>query len=550
MNKRPLIFDFSILSVFVIWVTWHSNFLTTTINQFELGLYLPGIQAILDGLVPYRDFFHLRGPFELYFPAIVMIFFGEKISVLMAYFYIGTVLTLLLYMLIGKNLFRTRLFFYLFVFAFVARTFPRVVFTFWGGLRYAFGALSILFVVKFLLKRKPVFSFLAGVSSLIAALISIEIGVYIFAGVVGLLVLSLFFDLGDREGLKKGLIYYFYGAMLVVIPYSVYLVLTYSLFDFIDSTKNVLLNMQYVFDMTYLSNNPKGFLDILCALVNPTHPNFKHAYLIYVYIIIAYFLFKRFYVSLKNNERNAALFFIFSYGVVIYFSAFRNIEGAQYEMALQPLYLLGFIFIEDFYFWSLVKIKSLDHKLKKAGFAFLILCICLGSFVYSFRRYSRRFPAYQQLVAKIFDKDIKKNNELLLYLEDGRVSGLIVPKWQGLDFLEVRDFVEKNTNENDSVLAFEELAIYHFIVNRPFVGRFPMTTFAWLNDQWHDEFLQELKEAPPKIALVSLKLDPWFEGAYFRVPGNREKYDEVLSFIESHYVLAKTTPSILIYRLK
>ena len=86
MHKKPTRFDSFLLSFFVIFITFQPYFLYGTLNYFELGIYLPNISAILDGQIPYRDFFHLRGPLELYIPVFFMYLFGENAAVLAAYF--------------------------------------------------------------------------------------------------------------------------------------------------------------------------------------------------------------------------------------------------------------------------------------------------------------------------------------------------------------------------------------------------------------------------------------------------------------------------------
>ena len=69
MNKKSNYRDVIVLCLFTVLVTAHPYFLYQKINLLELGLYLPGIDALGRGLIPYRDFFHLRGPLELYIPA-------------------------------------------------------------------------------------------------------------------------------------------------------------------------------------------------------------------------------------------------------------------------------------------------------------------------------------------------------------------------------------------------------------------------------------------------------------------------------------------------
>jgi len=128
--KRPTYLDTVILSVFTVLITLHPHFMHGKINIFEVGLYLPGIQSILNSEIPYRDFFHLRGPFELYMPALLMKIFGTHITTLYSYFYFGTILCFILCILIAKEIFNTRFVLYLLTPVLIARAFPRIVFTY------------------------------------------------------------------------------------------------------------------------------------------------------------------------------------------------------------------------------------------------------------------------------------------------------------------------------------------------------------------------------------------------------------------------------------
>ena len=101
--SAPRYLDVFILAIFTVLITLQPHFAHGRINIFEVGLYLPGIQSILNGEIPYRDFFHLRGPFELYMPAFLMKIFGMHLKVLYSYFYFGNVLCLILCILIAKE---------------------------------------------------------------------------------------------------------------------------------------------------------------------------------------------------------------------------------------------------------------------------------------------------------------------------------------------------------------------------------------------------------------------------------------------------------------
>src|SRR5271170_3708058 len=84
LHQSPTKLDLLLLSVFAVFITFNPYFLNREIDIFELGLYLPGINALFHGAVPYRDFFHLRGPLDLYIPALLMKMTKPHIAVLCA----------------------------------------------------------------------------------------------------------------------------------------------------------------------------------------------------------------------------------------------------------------------------------------------------------------------------------------------------------------------------------------------------------------------------------------------------------------------------------
>src|SRR4051812_31231437 len=107
-SLRPTPLDLLCSMLVVIVLTRQPYYLHQQLNLFEWGLYLPGIDAVTHGQVPYRDFFHLRGPFELYVPALFMQIFGFRADVLAAYFYVGTVLTLIVAVCVAFELITNR----------------------------------------------------------------------------------------------------------------------------------------------------------------------------------------------------------------------------------------------------------------------------------------------------------------------------------------------------------------------------------------------------------------------------------------------------------
>ncbi len=523
MFKRPTYADLLIAAVFIAVITFQPYFLHGKINLFELGIYLPNIDALFSGKVPYRDFFYLRGPFELYVPAGLMAVFGKEISVLMAYFYGGTVLTILLFAWIGKNLYRTRWIFFLMVAVLVARTFPRVVFTYWGGWRFALGALAILLAIPYFSRKRRGWLFAAGIITSCALLTSIEVGTCSFTGITAALVISaLYQGKTTNKILLEPFLSYGAGCLPVVIPYAIYLAVHQAFLPYCDALYHVLTNMQNVFPS-----------DV---------PRFQHMTPAFLYVVlVSYLIYK-----IWHRKMGATQFMVIAlgvYGLVLYLSAFRNIEAAQFEMALQPEKILFFFLWEEAYlFLAAKKVKYI---------AILIVILTLSSLGYAAARYNNRFFVYKYLYNKLTGHEIAVLRPLAgeesVRLETQRVKGLVVPKEQAEDFIQLRNFVQERTAVQEPVFMFPELGIYYFIVDRPFAGRFATATFSWMDERWHEELMSWLKETPPRVAVVQREPSPWFAETYFEVSKNRDKYQQTLDFIQKHYILAGSTHSLDIY---
>ena len=78
--------DIAVVSFLTVFFVFDPFFLEKEIRVFEVGLYLPCVDAIFRGMVPFRDFFYLRGPFEIYMITGVMAFLGKQLSSLYIYF--------------------------------------------------------------------------------------------------------------------------------------------------------------------------------------------------------------------------------------------------------------------------------------------------------------------------------------------------------------------------------------------------------------------------------------------------------------------------------
>jgi len=495
-------FDVFLLSIFTVLMTLRPYFIHGKINIFEVGLYLPGIQAILNGEVPYRDFFHLRGPFELYMPAYLMSVFGEHIKVLYSYFYFGNVLCLILCILIAKELFKTRYVLYLMTPVLIGRTFPRVVFTYWGGMRYAYGLMAVWCVTKFFKKNNPTWMFAAGVVSALGLFTSIEMGVYPFLGILAALIVSKVFCIQDTKLIIKSLFMYFSGLAVIVIPFSIYLAGQSALIPYMDSVWTIVTRMQKVIDPHFVSVYPSNLFEAIAAMINPDHTNFKHMTPSYLYIFILVYLCIRWRKKLLCNT-DLIVLCLGVYGFIMYNTGFRGIWASQFEMALQPEKILLFFLLEVFLFKAIeqraelisifkqnVTLKWYARKKWKLylanGFMFILLFSSVG---YSIQRYNHRFFTFKFIRDKVVGKDTDYlkplSNEDSRPLDFQRARGINVPILQADELEAVHTFVERHVAISEELYTYPELGIYNFFVDRRFFGKYPISTFTWFNDRWH-----------------------------------------------------------------
>lgn len=584
MFKKPTFIDVSLLCIFAFLITWHPFFLRGGLNLYELGIYLPGIQAILDGQIPYRDFFYLRGPLELYFPAFFMAILGKKVSVLITLFYVCTVLTMLVYIFLAQRIYKTRLALYLMVPVFVGKTFPRVVFTYWGGFRYLVGVLSLFCLIEFLQKRRGIWLFFSGVLAACGFLTSIEVG---FSAIMAFM--AVFFsafllkDFNRKDFLKKSLAY-FLGMGVVIIPYFTYLIIHQAWHPYWEVLGTILTNMQKTYNPETFARMPKHLGEFLLLLINPQHKEFDHYTPVYTYVIfwgLLGFWIKNMLAERNNGQLTKRLgifnsdpFLILSlaalgtYGTVFFYAAFRNVQTAAFEMALQPEKIILFFSLEVFLLEILKRKEELKQRILAVRFVLrpvkfklkyflmnmIFISVIFSSAGYAIQRYSHRFFTFQFLAGKILGKDTNPLkplwNQDTVTLSHPLLAGITVPASQAQDLKEIEAFIKENTSPKDPLLCFPQLGIFHFLLDRPFIDRFPMAADTWMNERWHHEFMMDLKRVGPKFVILENPFSPWFEELSSAVEANRKKTEEVLSYIYQNYIPVKKTFSCLIYKRK
>ena len=555
LHKPPTTMDIVFLSLFTVFIVFDPFFLEKEIRVFEVGLYLPCVDAICRGMVPFRDFFYLRGPFEIYMITGFMAIFGKQLASLSLYFYMGTILTLFLGPMIGKEIYRTRYFLYAMGLVYVAKTFPRIAFIDWGGMRYAWGLLAVLFMCKFFSNDKKAFRFvfLSGIFTALGLFTSVEIGIYALIAFIGTSLAALCLRLHDKQWFFKTTLFYTAGFGLIALPYGGYLLYVGALVPYLETVHAVVTKLTEVVGHHNILENITSFSQAVTIMFSPGNDLFRQITPVYMYLSLAGYI----YYQVRNHtiaKNHLSVICIGLYGFVMYVSAFRSITGPQFEMALQPDKILLFFLLERFYF-VLLKIKERAGIGKKSvqfwGIVFLLIAFFAVTFGMSFERFNKRFFTFRAARNLCLGKGVEPLKFLAEIphkkVETPRTREIITEAKRAQDIEEVVGFIESHTSANDQVLTHPVNAAYNFFFNRPFVGKYPIFSFAWLSEEWNNSFIEDLQSARPKYIIWPKQLDQIEATSLLSYPPNILKYRQILNIIDSHYKLVKESTFSEIY---
>ncbi|HOD12345.1 MAG TPA: hypothetical protein PKO44_04555 [Candidatus Omnitrophota bacterium] len=552
--------DVAILCTFAALITFQPFFLHGEVIMMETGIHLPALSALFHGAVPYRDFFYLRGPLELYVPAALMMLFGKNMALLPVFYYAGTILTLFVCVLVARNLYRVRFVLYLAIVVLIARTFPRVSYNYWGGMRYALGLLSVFFAIIYFKKPRARWIFLAGVLSALSFLTTIEAGLSASLAIIAAFIFAMAFKVLERKELMRPFGCYVLGGLTVIVPVAVYFYLSGALVPFLETSWAVATRLTKTF-IDAPGNHPESPGQFFAALV-PSSPYFKFMTPVYFYAAFLIYLFWRIRRKAFSDDI-VGLVCLAVYGIILYIAAFRKIEGHHFEMALQPEKLLFFYLAQEIVLhlkaWkdttqrSSVEIFGMTGSIR-AAIAYCFIFVFIASSVgYSVARYNSRFPAFQLMRNFISGKHkdlspLAGQEKAVLDLD--RAKGLVVPRWQEEEMRGVTDFLLRHSRPGERVFTFPELGDYNFLADRPFIGKFPIATFSWIQPSWSEELIKQLQDNSPRyIVMTKLGHRTFPEVWYFRNPENKEYFQRVTSYILAHYKAVQTFDSVEIYQL-
>jgi hypothetical protein len=518
------------------------------IDFWETGLYLPFIEGLFNGKIIFKDMVLHRGPLEIYIPYLFMLLFGKHISVLSAFYYFGNILNIVLCLRIARYFLKTRIFLYLLIPVLAAKTFPITFYQNWGGIRFGCGLAAVLCALNYLKNKKPALLFISGLFSGIGFFSSTEIGILSSLAVI----VTLIVYGRSAPQTPKAILHYAAGFCLICIPFIAHLLFSGGLLTYIQANLSVPFCSGdiYHFEILY-PGCPRNLAGILKYALRPFDLNFRFALPLFLYVSVAAFLLINYSRKHDSSQTQASFLCLSLYGFLMYMGSLRQINGPQFQTALQPALILFFIALERYFlfFKKMQSQGSIRFSTKANGsIIFLILFSLLFSAVFTVKFYINYGRDLRRFAFHLITKGCFPAGEKIKPLAAKTAKGVLVADTQAEEINSVVEYIQKNTVPREAVFTFPNQGTFNFLFERPEFSRFYFSDMAFYRPDWKNEFFSQLKNKKPRYAVIKREPD-WFEAALADYPIIKGR-EEVRNFIRRNYNLEASFGRIDIYKAK
>ncbi|MFH1846511.1 MAG: hypothetical protein ABH869_03020 [Candidatus Omnitrophota bacterium] len=550
--------DYIIIPGVMLFFVFQPNFIHGYIDHFEAGKELVCINEVFYGRLPYKEIFQLFGPLNLYFQAFFMSLFGKTLVVLRWYFYAGTMVSLIATYWIGRILCRTRFFACAIAFFLITETVHPFWMTRWGGFRFGAGLLALLCMVIFFKTKQRRAIFFAGVLAAIAFLITFDVGTIALTSIG-----AAFLIYTACEFLKTGKLdlrpvtIFSVSAAGVLGCFLFYFIVTGMAGAYIDTIAGLLKHHGGAWTQEGVSLRNWD-------IIRPDRIfrfDFKYIFPAIIYIFSVVYLIQRARKK-KINLKDYSIAGLSIYGALMYKHGFRIMTGPQFQVALQPVIVLGFVFLENVFNRISELIRGLrilprQSNLNKKNVIRLVIYVFIFIFGISYAVFSeKRF--FGNLKKWVY---YQKNKEQLMPVYSGvvpvsavkwkalnikRAKGVLVPEFQAEEMEMVTGYIKAVTVSGESVLAFPEHGIYNFLADRPCVGRFGVPTVAYTAPKWRQELVLAVKKEKPRYIIYNRELSNLAKA----IKSTKELLPEVIDYIQKNYIVEKSFGNTDIMRRK
>lgn len=542
-NFHSFILDYIIIPFIIILVVYYPNFIHGVIDYFEAGKELACVNEVFLGKIPYRDIFLQFGPLNTYLEAFFMLLFGKSLVVLSAFFYIGNLAGIIIAYLIGRTLCKSRFFSCIIAFLLIVETYAPCWSRCWGGVRFSLALLALLCAIKFFKGKKDLWIILSGIFASTTFLVTTDTGLFSLTAIGFTLCFYTVYNFMTLKNITlKHQALFIIGVLVVLCPFLIYFILQKALIPYITTVITMAKNHKKVLDREYIN---------LWAFLRPSQIfslGFKRILFEFLYMFFTVYLIRR-VVKKKITWRDYSILCLLIYAwlmLKIKASTMREINGAQFQMALQPAIIMGGVFLEGV-FKSIINMRGKELRGKEGMKAIVLLSILAFGTVYYI---------FSEKTFKEWPKYLKCKKQLAIIhpgmipgfvrLDIDRAKGVVVPLQQGIEIEGITRYIISKTVPGEPVFGFPEMGVYNFFANRPCLDRFNMPTCIWTTPEWGKELLADLKNVRPRYIIYNKDLSL----VASTINNKEELFPEIIEYIHSNYEREASFGSIDILRYK
>lgn len=441
-------------------------FVNRGIVLYDEGYYTHIAQRILNGEVPYKDFFLQFTPFYFYLLAFFYKLFGVQVlvgKVLTLFICLGILFTVLkLLKKLKQDSFKTKT---IATLALVSFGFPLInnpSILAWISVLFA---LLIVFFYTFLLQKKyrkssQIALFLLGISLALSFLTKQNLGLYFLIATN----IFLFFSL------KSSIIQRIKRLLIVDITFfTITLVFFFYFFIFQSGFGKF---------VEFLNFN-KGYLSIYTFSYPPLSFLLESTGLFKLlpYYLPVLFLPILLY-SIVKKRKNLAILFFSSISLIGFFGTVYPTSDLLHVYPFYSIFLVSsFLFFEK-------------DKPSKIWMIFIVISIGTGFYLTLFREYYRYQPSF-----------IYQNTMLNL----PKTKGIYIDKPLNDELTSIYSVLNKNTNKEDYILSYPFSPMLYFILERKNPSRFSTYFPGYLTNGQEREVIEDIKLKNVKYIITFLE---------------------------------------------
>ncbi len=559
-NVPLAIFNFVIIPCFIFLLAFNINSFHGIVDAMESGQYLSCINAVFQGMIPYRDFIPPVGPLFIWILSAVFLMLGKTIYVLRLYFLIATIVIYIILYFFGYNLYRFKISAYILPVIALVETYNPFWSSRWAGYsRLGAGLFGLLLQVLYIKKNKPSLLFFSGVAAGFSLLYGIDSGVtLIVCGIFLCFLMALYESTDDIKEIivniiKRGGVFCL-GLAVILVPFIVYMVFNKALFPCLEGTYLV---MRYHIPAWHTSFPPFiGSLEhynnnLWVFFISDEFRTYMPGIFYFLSLIYAIYAFRK-----KTITDCVMIPLILAYGILTCIIGCRIVQGPQFDAALLPLLLLMIYFTEKSIIFIATNLRYLIKREKIRGNAFCLIIAALVAaisstyIIASHKRVYDSWPGwigYQKHKDKVLPEYtfLKNKNEIkLITVKIERIGPILLKDDEGAEIAGVTEYIRNNTLKGEPVFAFPEHGLYNFLADRPGVTRFQYAVYAHTAKTWRKELLSDLKANSPRYIIYSRSLSNTAKNIGMK----SELLPEVVRFIAENYHLEKSFGQTGIYR--